>query len=176
MQLYLKIASVTFLEIEKFEQYHCLMISHDLRYSWCSWHCKWHENIGVKLTFVQNYHGPLTRKHWRENELKEFVMNVSRWHKIGFGEVSTIIKPYRDLELLPRQIPSVKWTFFKPQFHFCVKLGSQVPNSNLSVTVYQWWVENVQWYFIQKTLSDCRTYKNFQDLSNCFKTFQPQNI
>ena len=151
MQLYLKIASVTFLEIEKFEQYHCLMISHDLRYSWCSWHCKWHENIGVKLTFVQNYHGPLTRKHWRENELKQsvmnqktcenklnqFVMNKSRWHKIGFGEVSTIIKPYRDLELLPRQIPSVKWTFFKPQFHFCVKLGSQVPNSNLSVTVCQ---------------------------------------
>ena len=113
------------------------MISHDLRYSWCSWHCKWHENIGLKLTFVQNYHGPLTRKHWRENELKEFVMNVSRWHKIGFGEVSTIIKPYRDLDMTLRQIPSVKWTFFKPQFHFCVKLGSQVPNSNLSVTVCQ---------------------------------------
>ena len=160
MQLYLKIASVTFLEIEKFEQYHCLMISHDLRYSWCSWHCKWHENIGLKLTFVQNYHGPLTRKHWRENELKEFVMNVSRWHKIGFGEVSTIIKPYRDLDMTLRQIPSVKWTFFKPQFHFCVKLGSQVPNRTC-LLLYKMVSGECPAVFYLKTLSDYCEFKDF---------------
>ena len=79
-----------------------------------------------------------------------------------------------------RQIPSVKWTFFKPQFHFCVKLGSQVPNRTC-LLLYKMVSGECPAVFYLKTLADyCefkdfiwlfRAFKNFQDLSNWFRTF-----
>ena len=75
MQLYLKIASGMFLEIEKFKQYHCLIISPYLKYSL---HYGNHDISNCPFKKTHNY-----LRRGKEEE----------WHKIGFGEVKTIIKP-----------------------------------------------------------------------------------
>ena len=94
----------------------------------------WYESVFV---VVWNYiHNELRSRAWRGLKCLEVILLLPL-EQVDWHEEALCVFTKKRIKTLIKYINFWKRTSFKPQFHYFVKLGSQVPNSYLSVAVNQ---------------------------------------